>query len=85
MKPSDNKSLPSVRSADLVAVDHQVVCGGEGFKHNHPAGVGSPLKQGVSQLRDVHVHLVGALNQIWGENKASNRNECPALQPPPAL
>lgn len=51
-------------SADLVAIDHQVVCGDEWFKHNHPAGVGSPLKQRVSKLRDVHVHLVCALNQI---------------------
>lgn len=64
MKPWDNKMFEKARSADLIAIDHQVVCGGEGFKHNHPAGVGSPLKQGVSQLRDVHVHLVCALNQI---------------------
>lgn len=51
-------------SADLVAVDHQVVGGGQGLEHHHPAGVGGPLKQRVGQLRDVHVHLIRALNQI---------------------
>lgn len=50
--------------ADLVPVDHQVVGGGEGLEHHHPAGVGGPLKQRVGQLRDVHVHLVRALDQI---------------------
>lgn len=51
-------------SADLVAIYHQMVCGGEGLEHNHPAGVGRSLKQGVSQLRDVHIHLIRALDQI---------------------
>lgn len=49
---------------DLIAVDHQMVCGGEGLEDNHPAGVGGPLKQCVSQLRDVHIHLICALNQV---------------------
>lgn len=53
-----------VMGADLVPVDHQVVGGGEGLEHHHPAGVGGPLKQRVGQLRDVHVHLVRALDQI---------------------
>lgn len=61
---SYNKMFQKAMSADLVAIDHQMVCGGEWFKHNHPAGVGSSLKQRVSQLRDVHVHLVCVLNQI---------------------
>ncbi len=48
----------------LVAVDHEVVCGDQRLKHDHPACVGGPLKQRVGQLRDVHVHLVGAVDQI---------------------
>ena len=48
--------------ADLIAVDHQMVCGGEGLEHHNPAGAGGPLEQGVSQLRDVHIHLICALN-----------------------
>lgn len=60
----ENQQRRWVRSADLVAVDHQVVGGGEGLEHHHPAGVGGPLKQGVGQLRDVHVHLIRALDQI---------------------
>lgn len=51
-------------SPDLIAVDHQVVCGGQGLEDDHPAGVGGPLKQCVSQLRDVHIHLIRALNQV---------------------
>lgn len=53
----------------LVTVDHEVVCSDEGFKHNHPAGVGGPLKQRVSQLGNVHVHLVGAMNQILKQKR----------------
>lgn len=49
---------------DLVAVDHEVVCSDEGFKDDHPAGVGGTLEQRVCQLRDVHIHLICALNQI---------------------
>ncbi len=48
----------------LVAIDHQMVCGVEGLEDNHPAGVGGPLKQCISQLRDVHIHLICALNQV---------------------
>lgn len=46
-----------------------MVCSDEGFKHNHPAGVGGPLKQRVSQLGNVHVHLVGAMNQILKQKR----------------
>lgn len=53
----------------LIAVDHEVVCSDEGLKHNHPAGVGGPLKQRVSQLGNVHVHLVGAVNQILKQKR----------------
>lgn len=56
-------------AAHLVAIDHEVVCGDEGLKHNHPAGIGRPLKQRVSQLGNVHVHLVGAVDQIWGRKQ----------------
>lgn len=55
--------------ADLIAIDHQMVCSGERLEDNHPAGAGSPLKQGISQLRDVHIHLVGALNQVCRSEK----------------
>lgn len=50
---------------DLVAVDHEVMCRDEGLEDDHPAGVGGPLKQRVSQLRNVHVHLVGTVDQIY--------------------
>lgn len=49
-------------SAHLVAIDHEVVRGDEGLKHNHPAGVGGPLEQRVGQLGDVDVHLVSAVD-----------------------
>lgn len=52
---------------DLVAIDHEMVSGDEGFEHDHPAGVGGALEQRVSQLRDVYIHLICALNQIWGD------------------
>lgn len=48
----------------LVAIDHEVVRGDERLEHNHPAGVGGPLEQRVGQLGNVHVHLVGAVDQI---------------------
>jgi len=50
--------------AHLIAVDHEVLCGDEGLEDHHPASVGGPLKQRVRQLRNVHVHLVGAVDQI---------------------
>lgn len=49
----------------LVAVHHEVVRGDEGFEDHHPAGVGRALKQRVGQLGNVHVHLIGAVDQIW--------------------
>lgn len=51
-------------SPDLVAVDHEMVCGCQGLEDNHPAGVGGPFKQCVSQLRDVHIHFICALDQV---------------------
>lgn len=51
-------------NADLIAIDHQMVCSGEGLEDNHPARVGGPFKQRVSQLRDVYIHLICALNQV---------------------
>lgn len=56
-------------STDLIAVDHEVVCRDEGFEDDHPAGVGGPLKQRVSQLRNVHVHLVGTVDEIYRGDK----------------
>lgn len=60
-------------SPDLVAVDHQMVRGGERLEDNHPAGVGGPLKQCVSQLWDVHIHFVCAVDQIWEEREAEKK------------
>lgn len=60
-------------SPDLVAVDHQMVRGGEWLEDNHPAGVGGPLKQCVSQLWDVHIHFVCAVDQIWEEREAEKK------------
>lgn len=56
----------SGRSPDLVAVHHQVVRRSERLEDDHPAGVGGSFKQHVSQLRDVHIHLVCALDQVCG-------------------
>lgn len=59
-----SKVSEQLLSSDLIAIDHQMVCGCEGLEDNHPAGVRGPLKQCVSQLRDVHIHLICALNQV---------------------
>lgn len=56
-------------ASHLVAVDHEVVRGDEWLKHDHPAGVGGPLKEWVGQLGNIHVHLVGAVDQIWHNKK----------------
>lgn len=57
----------SAEAPHLVAIDHEVVCGDKWLEHDHPTGVGGPLKQRVSQLGNVHVHLVGAVDQIWNK------------------
>lgn len=44
---------------------HEVVCGDQGFENHHPAGVASPLHQCVSHLGDVHIGLLGGLDQDW--------------------
>lgn len=49
----------------LIAVHHEVVGGNKGFEDHHPAGVGSAFKKRVRQLGNVHVHLIGAVDQIW--------------------
>lgn len=49
---------------DLIAIDHQLVCGGEGLEDYHPASVGGPLKKCFSQLRDVDIHFICALDQV---------------------
>ncbi len=56
-------SMCACGEADLITVDHNVVCGDEGFEQDHPAGVGGALEQRVGQLRDVHIHLIGAMDQ----------------------
>lgn len=53
----------------LVAVHHEVVGGDKGFEDHHPAGVGRALEQRVRQLGNVHVHLIGAVDQIWKKKK----------------
>lgn len=62
-------------STDLIAIDHEVVCCNEGFEDDHPAGVGGPLKQGVSQLRNVHIHLVGTVDEIYKGNQKKKKQE----------
>lgn len=49
----------------LVSIHHEVVSGDERFEDHHPAGVGRALEQRVRQLGDVHIHLVGAVDEIW--------------------
>lgn len=61
-----------VRASYLVAVHHEVVGGDKGFEDHHPAGVGRALKQRVRQLGNVHVHLIGAVDQIWQGKKKTN-------------
>ena len=58
-----------LRASYLVAVHHEVVGGNERFEDHHPAGVGCALKQRVRQLGNVHVHLIGAVDQIWRAQK----------------
>lgn len=48
----------------LVAVHHEVVCGDQSFENHHPAGVAHPLHQRVGHLGDVHVGVLGGLDQI---------------------
>lgn len=60
----------------LVAVHHEVVGGDKSFEDHHPAGVGCALKQRVRQLGNVHVHLIGAVDQIWpGHKKKQKKNQ----------
>ena len=59
----------------LVAVHHEVVGGDKGFEDHHPAGVGRALKQRVCQLGNVHVHLIGAVNQIWQRGERERERE----------
>lgn len=54
-----------VQASYLVSIHHKVVGGDKGFEDHHPAGIGRALKQRVSQLGNVHVHLIGAVDQIW--------------------
>ena len=55
----------------LVAVHHEVVCGDEGLEHHHPAVAGGPLQQGVGQEGHTHTQLVGAVDQVWGQEEHS--------------
>lgn len=59
----------------LVAVHHEVVGGDKGFEDHHPAGVGCALKQRVRQLGNVHVHLIGAVDQIWVRERGGRKKE----------
>lgn len=59
----------------LVAVHHEVVGGDKSFEDHHPAGVGCALKQRVRQLGNVHVHLIGAVDQIWPGHKKKKHNK----------
>ena len=48
---------------------HEVVCGDQGFVDHHPAGVADPLEQRVGQRGDVHIGVLGGLDQVWGASK----------------
>lgn len=50
----------------LIALHHEVVCGDQGFENYHPAGITHPLHQRVCHLGDVHVGILGGLDQVWG-------------------
>lgn len=41
-----------------------MVCGDERFEDHDPAAVGGSLKQSVCQLGHVHIHLIGAVDEI---------------------
>lgn len=58
-----------VQASYLVAIHHEVVGGDKGFEDHHPAGVSRALKQRIRQLGNVHVHLIGAVDQIWQDYK----------------
>lgn len=44
---------------------HEVVCGDQGFEDHHPAGVAGPLHQRIGHLGDVHIGVLGGLDQVW--------------------
>lgn len=67
----DATSLP-VSATDLVAMDTHVMSGDEGLEDDHPAGVGCPLKQRVSHLRDVHVGGIGGWHQVCNTAKETS-------------
>lgn len=54
-----------VRSAHLVAIHHEVVCGDERFENHYPAVAGCALQQCVRQVGDADVQLIGAVDQVW--------------------
>lgn len=58
----------SVTMTHLITVHHEVMCCDQGLEDHDPAGVGGPLKQRVCQLRDVDVHLIGTMYQIYKRN-----------------
>lgn len=39
------------------------------FEDDHPAGVGGPLKKRVSQLRNVDIHFIGTVDEIYNRDK----------------
>ena len=57
------------RSAHLVAVHHEVVCGDERFENHYPAVTGCALQQCVCQVGDADVQLIGAVDQVWNTQK----------------
>lgn len=75
IKKEKKSSLPSpglhtsVRSAHLVAIHHEVVCGDERFENHYPAVAGCALQQCVRQVGDADVQLIGAVDQVWRTQK----------------
>lgn len=62
--------------AYLIAMNHEVVSGNQGFENHYPAGIASSLYQRVGHLGDVHVSLVlGGLDQVCKELSMKNTQE----------
>lgn len=54
-----------VQASYLISIHHEVVGGDKRLEDHHPARVGCPFKQCVCQLGNVHVHLIGTVDEIW--------------------
>ena len=60
-----NPKTRSDRSSNLVSVAHHVVDSDQTFEDHDPVWVLHPLEEQVRQVRDRHIRLLGAAEQIW--------------------